>query len=382
MIQKERHARGENWLSYVALAKELTRWRHDPDTSWLAESPCQTQQQAIRDLDKAYRMFCAKVVSRPPRIKKKGRATDSFRCSDPMTFQVDSVGGRVRIPKIGWVRYHNSRPVVGTPKNITVSRRGAYWYVSIQVEQDVPEPVHPSPGSAVGVDMGIVNFATLSTGEQIPPLNAFRAIREKLARLQRELARKVKFSANWRKLREKVAKLYERSASRRADYLHKLSTALSKNHALIVVEDLQVANMSASASGTIENPGRNVAQKVGINRAIRDQGWGEFVRQLGYKTEWRGGQLVKVSPAYTSRTCSKCGHEAGESRPSQAVFQCVACGHAANADVNAATNVLAAGHAVIACGGDAAQGRPGETGIARPSGRATVKSTTVLHRRN
>lgn len=347
-INEECRKRGENRLGYAAMSKALTGWRNDPGTAWLAESSAAAQQQVLRNLERSYVNFFAKRGRRPS-LKKKGRSNESFRFPG-QACKTETERGVVVLPKIGRVRYFNSCPIEGVVKNITVSYREGHWYVSIQTEREVPEPVHPKPGSAAGVDVGIASLATLSTGERVPPLNAFRGIESRLKKLQRSLSRKVKFSANWRKAKSRVGKLHTKAANRRNDYLHKLSDTISKNHALVVVEDLQVQQMSKSARGTVEKPGRNVRQKAGLNKSIRDQGWGEFVRQLGYKCEWRGGRLVKVNPAYTSQTCSACGYCESANRPSQAVFHCVSCGHAENADVNAAKNILAVGQTVNACG--------------------------------
>lgn len=163
------------------------------------------------------------------------------------------------------------------------------------------------------------------------------------------LARKAKFSANWKKQKARIAKLHHRIANIRNDLLHKTTTAISKSHALVVIEDLQVKSMSRSAKETVNAPGRNVRAKGGLNRSILRQGWGEFRRQL-YKQTWRGGVLLAVDPRNTSRTCTECGHVSAENRKTQGSFACVACGHQADADVNAARNILAAGCAVIACG--------------------------------
>jgi putative transposase len=179
----------------------------------------------------------------------------------------------------------------------------------------------------------------------------------RLKRLQRRLSRKQKFSRNWVKAKARIQKLQSHIGNVRRDHIHKTSHAISKNHAIVVVEDLRIRNMSASAAGTNEAPGRNGRAKAGLNRSILDQGWFEFRRQLDYKLDWRGGELLAV-PAYnTSRTCSCCGNVAAENRQTQAVFQCVSCGYRANADTNAARNILAAGHAALACGERAQSGR-------------------------
>jgi putative transposase len=150
---------------------------------------------------------------------------------------------------------------------------------------------------------------------------------------------------------------HARIANVRTDFLHKASNTISKNHAMIAVEDLQVRNMSRSAKGCAEAPGRNVRAKSGLNKAILDQGWGEFRRQLEYKSAWRGGYFVAVPPRNTSRMCPHCGHISAENRKTQALFACIKCGHTANADHVGAINILAAGHAVLACGEPAQSGR-------------------------
>ena len=138
---------------------------------------------------------------------------------------------------------------------------------------------------------------------------------------------------------------YTKIANCRKDFLHKISNEISKNHAMIYMEDLQVSNMSKSAKGTVEQPGQNVAQKSGLNRAILDQGWGEFRRQLEYKSAWRGGFVIAVPPHHTSQTCPCCGHTDKENRPTQEKFECVECGYSENADLVGALNILARGRA-------------------------------------
>jgi putative transposase len=206
----------------------------------------------------------------------------------------------------------------------------------------VPDPVHP--GTRVeALDHGVAVFTVTASGALINPRLALGRFDKRLTRLQRKLARQKKFSNNWRKTKKALNALHHRIARARRDFLHKLSTALSKHHALIVVEDLRLKNMTASARGTVEEPGCNVAAKAGLNRALLGQGFGEFNRQLDYKLERLGGRLVKVPPQYTSQRCSRCGHTHAENRVSRDRFACTACGVAAHADVNAAANILLAG---------------------------------------
>lgn len=240
--------------------------------------------------------------------------------------------------------------MLGTAKNITVSGAGGKWFVSIQTEREIVKPVHPST-SIIGIDVGIARFATLSDGTVFEPINSFRKQQQRLARYQRAMSRKTKFSNNWKKAKAKITKLHQKIGNIRRDYLHKTTTTISQNHAMVCIEDLQVRNMSKSAAGSTEVPGRNVKAKSGLNKSILDQGWFEFRRQLEYKQAWRGGQVVAVNPRNTSRTCPCCGHVSAENRQTQARFACVDCGFEENADLVGAINILAAGHAVLACGG-------------------------------
>lgn len=188
--------------------------------------------------------------------------------------------------------------------------------------------------------MGVTVFAAMSDGKTVAPGNFGKKALRALRKAQRSVARKKKGSANRRKAVWRVQKLHARVANARKDFLHKLSTTIAKNHGTVVVEALQVRNMSASAKGTVEEPGRNVRQKAGLNRSILDQGWRMFRTFLGYKLADRGGKLIEVPAAYTSQTCSVCDVTDPAGRVSQARFVCTACGHSENADVNAAKNIL------------------------------------------
>lgn len=310
-------------------------------------------QQTLKDLERAYTNFFAKRADFP--CFKKKVQSDSFRY--PQGFKLDQGNSRIFLPKLGWLRYRNSRDILGTPKNVTVSSNGGKWFVSIQTEREIVEPEHPST-SIIGIDVGITRFATLSDGSFIEPLNTFRKHEQRLARYQRAMSRKTKFSNNWKKAKAKVQKLHTRIANVRRDYLHKTTTTISQNHAIVCIEDLQVRSLSKSAAGSSEAPGRNVRAKSGLNKSILDQGWFEFRRQLEYKQAWRGGDVLAVPPRNTSRTCPCCGHVSAENRQTQAKFACVECGYENNADLVGAINVLAAGHAVLACGGMVQSGRP------------------------
>ena len=319
---------------------------------WLAAGSVIVQQQAIRDHAQAMARFFA-GTHRRPRWRKKGE-DEGFRIVAIGSRDVRRLNrnhGEVRVPKVGWVRFRWSRPVPGDARSYRITRdRAGRWHVAFAV---IPGPV-PSPGSGevVGIDRGIAVSAALSTGEllRVPGLTARE--RQRLRRLERKLARARRGSNRRAAVKATVARLKARETARRKDWAEKTSTSLARRFDVIRVEALDIRDMTRSAKGTAGQPGRNVAAKAGLNREIHRSGWGLLVRRVEDKAP---GRVEKVPPAYTSQRCSACGHVASRSRESQAVFRCVACGYACNADVNAARNI-AAGHAVKARGGDRVAG--------------------------
>lgn len=343
--QTRRHEAGEKYASYAQMCKWLTARRNDPATIWLADGPIHPQQQVLRRLDASYKRFFEKQAGFPKFCRRGDEP--GIRYPDSKQFELDQVNGRIKLPKLGWMRLRQSQQVDSALRNVSLRREGGSWFCSIQVETAA---VLPAAGVAptLGIDLGVALFAAANDGTQIESLAALAQKQRRLKRYQRAVSRKCKGSKNRRKAIERLARLHRKVARQRADWLHNESTKLANSHAVIVVEDLKIKNMSASSRGTAAAPGKNVKAKAGLNRSILDAAWGEFQRQLEYKLAWRGGQLLRIQPAYTSQRCSCCGHVAAENRRSQAAFNCVACGHAENADVNAAKNILAAGHAVWA----------------------------------
>lgn len=327
-------------FSYNKIANLLPEWKRE--LTWLKDCHSQVLQQALKDLESSFKNFFAKR-SDFPKFKRKGEK-DSFRF--PQGFKLEQQNNRIYLPKIGWIRYRNSRAIVGEMKNVTVSRKCGKWYISVQTEfeQKTPQP----KGGEIGIDMGIVRFATLPNGEHFEPINAFKNLKGKLVKLQKQFKHKTKFSKNWQKLKAKIAKLHHKISNIRKNYLHQISSQISQSHAIVYVEDLQVTNMSKSAKGDVEQHGKNVKQKSGLNRMILDQSWFEFRQQLDYKLLWNGGHLVAVPPQNTSRTCPCCGYTAKENRQTQADFECVECGYTENADVAGAINILRRGHEILA----------------------------------
>jgi putative transposase len=295
---------------------------HQKDTPWLKNAPTHPLQQTLKDLERAYANFFAKRADFP-RFKKKGQS-DSFRYPDPKQIKLDQANGRIFLPKLGWLRYRNSRDVQGEVKQVTVSASSGKWFVSIQTEQDVAQQI--PTGGAVGIDMGIARFATLSDGTFHAPLGSFGRHESALRKAQQAMSRKTRFSNNWKKAKARVQRIHSRIGHARRDFLHKTSTAISKNHAMVCIEDLQVRNMSRSAAGTADAPGRNVRAKSGLNKSILDQGWFEFRRQLDYKLAWNGGHLIAVPPRNTSRSvpyAGMCRQKAARRRQGSSVWNAV-----------------------------------------------------------
>ncbi len=271
-LQKEFFKLCGSHVNYDDLCAVLVDWKQDKETAWLNDAPSQTLQQSLKNLDTAWarrfdslrnlkhgRMSRRQLVGEPV-FKKKGRR-DSFRY--PQGTWLEQNNNRVFLPKLGWVRYRNSQQVLGVVKNVTVRMSGGKWFISIQTERTVEVAVHPS-STAVGIDMGVVRFATLSDGSFYEPLNSFGQHQAALRAAQQSMSRKQKFSRNWNKAKSRVVRIHIRIANARRDYLHKASTVISKNHAIVCIEDLQVKNMSRSAAGNLESPGTNVRAKSGL----------------------------------------------------------------------------------------------------------------------
>lgn len=351
-------ALGEKLPSAFELNRMVTVWKKIPEHAFLQEAYTDNLQQKLKDLHGAWkRCFDKKLAAKAPVFKKKNDGRDSIRFVNFEKYCCLEKR-RVRLPSgLGWVKFRQSQCVDGKIKNATISQSADKWYISFQVEVEAAETNHAST-TIVGLDAGVTKLAALSDGTIYQPVNSFKTRQRKLATLQRQLSRKVKFSANWQKQKRKIQRLHSHIANIRRDYLHKVTSEISKNHAMIIIEDLKVSNMSKSAKGTAEQHGRNVRAKSGLNRSILDQGWYEMRRQLEYKQLWRGGHVIAIPPAYTSQRCAYCGHTAKENRVSQSNFECLECGYTENADINGARNILAAGHAVLACGGMVQSDRP------------------------
>lgn len=332
---------------YNAQAAQLTEARHAE--AWLGDGSQTVQQQALRDLDQAWRNFFAGTHRRP--TWRKAGLHEGFRIVGPQARRVEQLNrkwGRVLVPKVGWVRLRlTCRLPDAASYRITRDRAGR-WHIAFAV---IPAPI-PAPGNGkvVGVDRGVKVAAATSDGglHHVPGLAAGE--RERLRRLQKKAARQHvrgrPASNRLRRTRRAVARLKAREVDRRKDWVEQLTTGLAREYDVIRVEGLNIKTMTRSARGNPEEPGRNVAQKAGLNRGILSNGWGQLVTRLEHKAQ---GRVEKIPAAYTSQTCSVCKTVDAKARESQAVFCCRACGYTGHADVNAAINI-AAGRAVTARG--------------------------------
>lgn len=314
--------------------------------TWLRAGSVTVQQQALRDFAQAMANFFNRTHRRPT-WRKAGR-NEGFRqvaVKPEHVVRLNRRTGQLWVPKVGWVRFRWSRPVPVAVKSYRVTRdRASRWHVAFAV---VPDSI-PAPGNGVvvGVDRGVAVSAALSTGDLLTIRSLSRGKQERLHRSRRRLARAKPGSHRRRKVKTSIARLIAHESDQRKDWVEKTTTDLASRFDVIRVEKLDIRAMTRSAKGTVDRPGRNVQQKAGLNRGILANGWGRMVARLEQKAP---GRVEKINAAYTSQTCSACGHLAPESRKSQAVFRCGACGYTVNADVNAARNI-AAGRAVTARG--------------------------------
>ena len=313
----------DKYPGYNHLAKQLPILKKRSETTWLKEAHSQVLQQSLKDLDQAFQNFFAKRGGYP-HFKSK-RAKQSIRYPQLKENWIAPDGRHIYLPKVGHVRLVLHRPLEGVMKNLTVSRtRSGRYFVSIQVEIEMAAPVFT--GGAVGLDLGLREFATLSTGEKIAPPQYYRQGQKKRRRLARQLSRKKLGSHNREKARLRLACLDERIANQRRDFHHKLSRKLVEENQFIGLEDLNVRGMLAN---------HHLAKSIG------DAGWSAFVTMLGYKGEWYGCKIEKINRWYpSSKTCSVCGTKL-EVMPLQVCqWQCPVCGTVHDRDVNAAINIL------------------------------------------
>ncbi len=332
-------ARGDRVPSAFDQINQLTALR--AAEPWLADVPRNVCAQVLVDLDAAWQR-CFKRLARRPRWKKKGRDAVAMTEPHPAVFRVTTTG--VVFPKLGEIRAVLHRPLSGTPKRCTICREVDQWFVAIQCEQEVPDPV-PRSGPAVAIDRGLTHLLADSEGRLVANPKYLEASLRRLARAQRVVARRQKGSRRCARAKLRVATLHRTIRRQRAHLLHVLSARYAKSHGVVIVEKLNVAGMV----------------RGGLGRHISGAGWSSFCTMLRYKLEMTGGALVEVPAAYSSQTCPACGVVDATSRQGDR-FRCVACGHEAHADLNAARVLLSRGNL-----GDA--GRGGFRAVSGPAKR-------------
>jgi putative transposase len=289
-------------------------------------------------------------------------AVDVPQASQLNVVRVNRRWGEVSIPLVGQVRFRWTRDLPGVSRSCTGRITGARvikntlgWHICFRIEEPAPK-VPPNPGASVGIDFGVAHTIALSDGRDFNmPALLSKGERRRLRKLELQAAHRraarhagagkagTPISRRERRSYEQIAKLRARQTRRRNDWLHKTTTDLAKSHGLVAVEDIRITNMTRSARGTLQHPGKNVRAKAGLNRSILGVAWGRAVGMLAYKCPDHGGELIKASAAYSSQTCAECGQVAADSRRSRERFCCVACGHAAPADTNAARVLLQRG---------------------------------------
>lgn len=311
-------------LSYADTTQELAVLKRAEGLEWLRGPHSQTLQQGLKDLDAAYQRFFTKLGGYP-KFKKRH---EKQSCRYPQGVKLAGAGreGQVYLPKIGWMQCVVHRAVEGRIKQVTVSKcSSGRYFVSLQVEVIQEEPLTLT-GGVTGIDLGLTHFATLSTGEKIDPPRYLRKAEQRLKRLQRRVSRRVNGSKGRVKARLELARQHEKVANKRSDFLHKLSHRLVDENQILAVEDLSVKAMQRNHF---------------LSKSISDASWGEFLRQLRYKGEWYGCQIITIDRFYpSSKRCHQCGSLNHALRLSDRIWNCESCGIQHDRDLNAALNIV------------------------------------------
>ena len=330
--KKEYYREHKVGLSTSVLKAELPILKRNPETAWLAQADAQSLQEAVRDLDRAFKNFFARRA-RFPRFKSRKRDELRFRISQ----RVAVADGAVLIPKIGSVRIRQSQKVDGETRSATF-KQGAtgHWHVTVVTEFTLPNAALPAvnPANVIGIDMGLHDFVVLSNGERVPAPKFFRKAQRKLRRAQRAFSRREKASARRLRAKHQVALVYRRIVNQRKDFLHKLTTDLVEKYEGICIEDLNVKGLV----------------RTKLAKSMTDAAFGEFIRQLKYKTIWNRRQLAVNDRWYpSSKVCHVCGAVNRALTLADRTWTC-GCGAHLDRDLNAALNIRSEGLKILTAG--------------------------------
>ena len=317
--------------------------KSDPDLCWITETPRACFDAALRDLDKAWDNFFKRGAGKPsPRTFDRNNSL-TFKVFEKSSkgFHTNILFGKdsVKIPKIGRIAYKKHKKFYGEPRSASLIREDNEYYICLSTLH--PDVQIEHEGGAIGVDIGVAIPMVTSDGEVLTKNQNTKSLEERYKKLQCKFARqKNKSSQRRKKTKFELSQMKRKQARIRKAWIHKATTELTKRYSYIAIEDLKTSNMTASAKGDIQNPGKNVKAKAGLNREILNVAPYMMRHMLEYKAEWYGSHVEVVDPKHTSQTCSSCGHVSKGNRTSQSKFKCECCGVEYNADHNAAKNIL------------------------------------------
>ena len=322
--------------------RQLAELRNTEGFEWLREGSSHVQQQALRQLRRAWMNFWDNPQHfGRPRFRSKARTTEGFVIRDVSVRKINRKYSAVWVPKTGWIKFRRHRPLGDHGMAHVTRDRAGRWFVSFAAPQPAVE--RTATGRGVGVDVGVEVTAATSDGELLHIPRPTDKERARHRRLKIKASQQKKGSKRRADTLRAIAKLEARWADRRRDWCEKTSLALVRGYDTITFENLRIPNMVRSARGTVDAPGSNIAAKSGLNRSIAESCWGQLARRTQDKAEASGVVFLRVEAVYTSQQCSHCGHTDTANRPSRDRFVCAACGHESHADINAATNIDAAG---------------------------------------